>query len=363
MADITLRGVTRMSGRRYLLDNVDTTMRDGDLTVLFGDADSGKFTMLRVIAGVEKVNSGEVFVGGNPVTKLRGGRRDVAMVFEKQGLLPHKNIYDNIGFPLRMARIDKVEIARRVESAARRFGLDDILKKKPKKVSEEERHLVGIARAWVRHPAAYLFQAVNPKGGDVIRKRVLCEMQRLVKEDGATVIYATDDSTEALRISDKIIVMSYGAVAQAGSPHRIYRRPADCDIAELFGKPPINLLAGEVISHADGLATVHLAGGSEVVLPAYAKSSLVGAEITLGIRPLHIRLTEEESNMIDGRIIEKRLKGDKTILQLDTPDGEIAVTAGEVDSDWVRLHLPPDYCILFDATRDLIRNEPPKVRT
>ena len=363
MADLVLRGVTRMSGRRYILDNVDMTMRDGDLTVLFGDSDSGKFTTLRVIAGVEKTNSGEVFVGGNLVNKLRGGRRDVAMVFEKQGLLPHRNIYDNISFPLRMAKIDKVEIAQRVEAAARRFGLENILKKKPKKVSEEERHLIGIARAWVRHPAAYLFQAVNPKSGDGTRKRVVREMQRLVKEDGATVIYATDDSTEALKISDKIIVMSYGAVAQAGSPQRIYRRPADRDIAELFGKPPINLLPGQVVSHANGLAAVRLTGGSEVVLPAYANYSLVGAEITLGIRPPHIRLEDSDGNTIDGRIIEKRLKGDKTILQLDTPEGEIAAIAGEVNSDWVRLHLPPAFCILFDANNDLIRNEPLKVRT
>ena len=363
MADIVLRGVTRISGRRYLLDNVDMSIRDGDLTVLFGDADSGKFTTLRVIAGVEKVNRGEIFVGGNSVTKLKGGRRDVAMVFEKQGLLPHKNVYDNISFPLRMAKIDKEEIARRVESAACRFGLGDIIKKKPKKVSEEERHLIGIARAWVRHPAAYLFQAVNPKGGDIIRKRIIREMRRLVKEDGATVVYATDDSEEALRISDKIIVMSYGVVAQAGSPQLIYRRPADCDIAGLFGMPPINLLSGEVLSHSDGFATIRLAGGSELVLSAYSKFSLEGSEITLGIRPQHIRVEEADSNIFEGRVIEKRLKGDKSILQLDTPEGEIAAIAGEVDSNWVRLHLPPDCCILFDANCDLIRNRPPRTCT
>ncbi len=363
MADIALRGVSRTSGRRYLLDNVDAIMRDGQLTVLFGDADSGKVTTLRVIAGVEKVNSGEVFVAGRPVTKLKSGRRDVAMVFEKQGLLPHKNVQENIAFPLRMAKMDKDEIARRVAAAARRFGLDEILAKKPKKVSEEQRHLIGIARAWVRQPAAFLFQAINPKGGVEIRKRVIEEMQRLVKEEGATVIYATDDSGEALRIADKIIVMSFGAVAQAASPKRLYRRPADIDIAELFGAPPINLLAGEITAHEDGIARVRLAGGSEFAVPAHAKSSLAGAPVTLGIRPPHIRLEEAENNMIEGRVIEKRLKGDKSILQLEIPDGEVTAITGEVDTDRLRLHFPADYCILFDSKGDTIRDKPPKARS
>ena len=362
MADIALRGVTRMSGRRYLLDNVDMTMRDGDLTVLFGDADCGKFTALRAIAGVEKISSGEIFVAGNPVSKLKGGKRDVAMVFEKQGLLPHKTVRDNIAFPLRMAKLDKDESARRVAAAARRFGLEEILAKKPKKVSEEERHLIGIARAWVRRPAAYLFQAVNPKGGAEIRRRVVREMRRLVKEEGATIVYATDNSGEALRLADKIIVMSFGAVAQAASPQRIYRRPADIDIAELFGTPSINLLAGEVTAHEDGTARLRLSGGSEIAVPAHVKSSLGGEQITLGIRPPHITLDETQSNKIEGRVIEKRLKGDKTILQLDTPEGEIAAVAGEIDSDRVRLHLPPDYCILFDSKGNIVRSKPPKTR-
>ena len=362
MAEIALRDVSSVSGRRYLLDHVDITMRDGELTAIVGDQDSGKVSALRVIAGIDKVSSGDVFVDGAAVTKLKGGKRDVAMVFEKQGLLPHKNVFDNIAFPLRMAKVDKAEAHERVHAAARRFGLEDILDRKPKKLSEEQRHMIDIARAVVREPAAFLFQAVQPKGGAEIRKQVVREMVRLVREDGATVIYATDDGAEALRIADKVIVMAFGAVAQSGSPKQIYRWPADKDIAELFGSPPINLLPGRIISHTDGVARVQLEGGSEVSLPAYAKLPLLNSDVTLGIRPPHIKLTNAADNNIAATVRQKRISGGKSILELDTPEGEIVALIEDTEASELTLHLPADYCLLFDSKGDAIRRTAPKVR-
>ena len=357
MAEITLRGVTKIMSRRYLLDNVDMTMRDGELTVLFGDAECGKITTLKAIAGIDKISSGEIYVGGTAVSGFKGGRRDVAMVFEKQGLLPHKNVYDNIAFPLHMAKVDKAKIRERVHAAARRFGLENVLTKRPKRVSEEQRHLIGIARAVVRDPAAYLFQSIQPKGGPKIRKRVMKEMVRLVLEDGATVIYATDDSAEALRIADKVIVMSFGAVAQIGTPKQIYRRPADRDIAELFGMPPINLLAGEIVDHVDGLARVRLVGGSEISVPAFAKLPLSGNEVTLGIRPPHIKFADAESNTFSAQVLQKEISNGKTILHLDSPEGEITAMAEEVEAEDVILHLPPEFCLLFNTNGRAIRRK------
>jgi ABC-type sugar transport system ATPase subunit len=363
MAEIALRGVSSTSGRRYLLDDVNITLRDGELTAIVGDQDSGKVTILRVIAGIEKVASGDVFVGGEPVTKTKGGRRDVAMVFEKQGLLPHKNVFDNIGFPLRMAKVDKAEARDRIHAAARRFGLEGVLNRKPKKLSELQRHMIGIARAAVREPAAFLFQAVQPKGGDDIRKQVVKEMVRLVRKDGATVVYATEDSAEALRIADRVIVMSFGAVAQVGTPKQIFRRPADKDVAELFGSPPINLLPGKVISQSDGMAQVRLAGGSEISLPAYAKESLVNSDVTLGIRPSHIKLDAETPNSFAARVGQKSLVNGKAILELETPEGEITAVVSDVEATDITLYLPADYCILLDSKGTLIRRAPRKPRS
>ena len=362
MAEIALRGVSCTSGRRYLLDNVNITMRDGELTAIVGDQDSGKVTALRAIAGIEKISGGDVFVGGASVTGLKGGRRDVAMVFEKQGLLPHKNVFDNIAFPLRMAKVDKAEARRRVQIAARRFGLQDVLDKKPKKLSEMQRHMIGIARAVVRKPAAYLFQAVQQKGGAEIRKLVVREMVRLVREDGATVIYATDDSAEALRIADKVIVMSFGEVAQSGSPKQIYRRPADKDIAELFGSPPINLLAGKIISETDGMVRVRLEGGTEISLPAYAKKPLIDTEITLGIRPPHIKLADGSENSIAATVLQKHISGGKSILELDSVEGEITALIEDTEAGDIQIYLPADFCLLFDSKGTTIRRKPPKPR-
>lgn len=360
MAEIALRGVSKISSRRYVLDHVDMTMRDGELTAIVGDADSGKIAALKVIAGIDKVSSGDVFIGGRAATNIKGGKRDVAMVFEKQGLLPHKNVFDNIAFPLRMAKVDKEVTRERVHAAAQHFDLEDVLTRKPKKLNAAQRHMIGIARAVVRAPAAYLFQAVQSKDGPDIRKQIVAEMVRLVREDGATVIYATDDSAEALRIADRIIVMSFGTVAQSGSAKQIYRRPVDTDVAELFGTPPINLLPGEVVAHSDGVARVRLVGGSEFSVPAYAKSSLVDKAVTLGIRPPHMRLENAEDNIIPATIRQKSLRGGKSVLELDTPEGDITASVEEVEADKITLYLPPDYCLLFDSEGRAIRRKPPK---
>ena len=157
--------------------------------------------------------------------------------------------------------------------------------------------------------------------------------------------------------------MAFGAVAQSGSPQKIYRRPADTDIAELFGAPPINLLPGKITAHSDGLALVRLDGGSEISLPAFAKSSLLDARVTLGIRPAHVKLEETESNNIQAAIRRKTISNGKSILELDTPEGEIIASVDEVEKGDVTLHLPADYCLLFDSEGRLIRRRPPASRT
>jgi ABC-type sugar transport system ATPase subunit len=188
-------------------------------------------------------------------------------------------------------------------------------------------------------------------------------MVRLVRKDGATVVYATEDSAEALRIADRVIVMSFGAVAQVGTPKQIFRRPADKDVAELFGSPPINLLPGKVISQSDGMAQVRLAGGSEISLPAYAKESLVNSDVTLGIRPSHIKLDAETPNSFAARVGQKSLVNGKAILELETPEGEITAVVSDVEATDITLYLPADYCILLDSKGTLIRRAPRKPRS
>lgn len=352
MVEIALRGVEMAIGRKYVLDRVDMTMRDGELTALVGSAESGKTSALKAIAGTAKIAAGEVFIGGRLVNKLRAGRRDVATVFESHGLLPHKNAYENIAFPLRMARLDKRTIDERVRAAAERFGLVEVLDVKPKKLSESQRHLVGLARAVVRQPVAYLFQDAPPGGNDDLRRSMREEMRRL-RDEGATVVFATEDGDRARTIADRIIVMAWGRVQQSGSPRRIYERPANTIVAEYFGAPHMNLLPAAVTDCSEAGLRVRIFGDAEVTVPVEPDDALVGETLTLGIRPEHIALCRNSQQGIIAHISQKSLKGNNVVLELALGGSTItALVPSDADlgvAGPVSLHLPPEHCVLFDT--------------
>ena len=348
MADVVLRGVTKISSRRYVLDHVDAVMPDGKLTAIFGDRESGKLTTLKVIAGIEKITSGDIFIDGIQVTHKKSGDRNVAMVFEKQGLLPHKDVFQNIMFPLRLAKVNKRLAENHVLGVAKRFGLETVLDKKPKKLTENQRHLIGIARAVVRKPGAYLFQAVQDTSGVSIRKTVVKEMKKLVREDGCTVIYATDNSSEALRIADKIIVMSFGEIAQSGSPSKLYNHPNHIRIAKLFGSPKINTLQGRLLDHIDNIARVQLLSGTEIVVPATSEGLPKGMMVTVGSRPSQVQFEGEVNSVKRATIMQKHMGKKRCVVEFETPDGDITVSGSE-PNNITSLCLPPERCMLFDS--------------
>lgn len=360
MAAVALRGVTKISSRRYVLDHVDAVMPDGKLTAIFGDRESGKLTALKVIAGIDKVTSGDIFIDGIRVTQKKSGDRNVATVFEKQGLLPHKNVFQNIMFPLRLAKVNKQLAENHVLDVAQRFGLEEVLDKRPKKLTETQRHLVGIARAVVRNPGAYLFQAIRDTSGGSIRKTVIKEMKNLVREDGSTIIYATDNSSEAFQIADKIIVMSFGEVAQSGSPSKLYNHPNHLSIAELFGSPKINTLQGKLLDHMDNIARVQLISGTEIMVPTNSKVLFKGMLVTVGVRPSQVQFEGEINRVKHAMIMQKNMGKKKCIVEFETPDGDITASGNEPDNV-TSLYLPPERCMLFDPDGNALMDRP-KIR-
>ncbi len=280
-ADVVLRGVTRYLRKDMVLDDVDVTMPAGKLSVLLGDAKACGRTMLKAIAGVDKIHYGAILVGGRDVTKVKAGRRDVAMVFRSDSLLPHKTVYHNIAFPLRLAEFDKRTIDERVRDVAAYFGFDDLLDKKPKRLSELQRYRISIARALVRDPAVYLFERPTPDHADAVAL-VTGEMRRLREEHGRTVVYATDRLDEARALGEWVVVLDGITVAQAGTLDDIHARPATVDVASMF---EARLRRGVITEVDGGRASVRLKGGVTLSLPIDPQGALAGERVTLSEWP------------------------------------------------------------------------------
>ena len=349
MAAISLRNATKISSRRYILDNINLSIKDGQLTVIYGDKNSGKVSALRAIAGIDNLSSGDVFIDEVRQTKIKSGRRNVATVFEKQGLLPHKNVFENIALPLRLSKVPKPEIERRVKLASSRFDLDKYLNTKPKRLTELQRHLVGIARAYVRSPGAYLFQAIQAGKEPDVKKQVIKEMVRLVKEDQATVVYATDSSREALQIADRIAILSFGELVQIGTKHQIYSLPVDTSVAKIFGTPRINLFPGKILSSDENALEIILQGGTKIFLArSYVQTPDIGDHIILGIRPRSIELRRESNNSIEVNVQEKRALKNRFYTLMDSSEGDIRVVSENIDSPIENVHFPSKNCLLFD---------------
>ena len=365
MANITLRGVVAAGDRRVVLDGVDLDIRDGEVTALLGAADCGKLTLLKAIAGIVKIAAGEVTIDGRAVDKLKAGRRNVAMVFQPPSLLPHKSVFDNIAFPLRMAKRASAAIERDVRAAAARCGVADVLDKKPKKLTEEQRRRVDLARALVRQPGAYLIQPPSGKNAEEGRAWMRRQIVQLHREQDATIIYATEDKAEALRLADRIVLMDAGTVRQVGAPAALLDRPANLFVAKYFGAPPMNLLAAVITATGEAGVTVRLSGGETLTLPLAPGVGLVGEHVTLGVRANHVTLgaqTKSDTALVEAKLQNIEQKRGKTRLRTQSEAGLLrAVVPGEVAAkpgDIVSLALPLARCHLFDDAGEAFKPRP-----
>ncbi len=285
MARVTLRGVEKRFGPVLAVAELDLEIRDREFVTLLGPSGCGKTTTLRVIAGLEKPTRGEVYFDDEPMTHLPANHRDIAMVFQSYALYPHMTAAENIGFPLKMMRVPKDHIRRRVDQAAQRLGIPDLLQRKPRELSGGQRQRVALGRALVRDPAVYLLDEPLSNLDAQLRLQTRAELKRLHLELQRTFIYVTHDQTEALTLSDRIAVMSRGTLQQFGTPHEVYHRPRNLIVANFIGNPPMNLLRGQLTTErgrltfqGPGIAY----GLADEVAGALARRS--GA-VTLGVRP------------------------------------------------------------------------------
>src|SRR3712207_6337935 len=290
MAEVTMEDVTKVYGEDVVaVRNMNLDIPDGEFVVFVGPSGCGKSTALRMIAGLEDISSGKVFIGDSVVNDLPPRERDIAMVFQNYALYPHMNVRENMGFALKLRKMDKSEINRRVEEAARMLSIERFLDRKPKALSGGQRQRVALGRAIVREPKAFLMDEPLSNLDAKLRVQMRAEISRSQRDVGVTTIYVTHDQVEAMTMGDKVAVMRLGVLQQLDAPQNLYRRPANLFVAGFIGSPAMNLVEGRVERDGDGLAVTF--GGNRLTIdpsvmehrPALA--GYVDRPAILGIRP------------------------------------------------------------------------------
>jgi ABC-type sugar transport system ATPase subunit len=287
VANVDVRQVRKIFGKVEVIHGIDLAFRDGELAVLVGPSGCGKSTLLRMIAGLESVSDGEIVIGDRVVNDLPPRDRDIAMVFQDYALYPHKSVYDNMAFGLKMRGSPASEIEARVKEAADILQIGHLLERKPGQLSGGQRQRVAMGRAIVRRPKVFLFDEPLSNLDAQLRGEVRVEIKKLHQRFGTTIIYVTHDQVEAMTLADRIAVLKGGHLEQLASPHEIYNRPASRFVAGFMGSPPMSF--ARVTVGADGRTLTMPDGGT---LPAPGTFA-AGRKLEAGFRPEHVRLGDQ----------------------------------------------------------------------
>jgi multiple sugar transport system ATP-binding protein len=304
MAEIVLDHIVkRYPDGALAVDDFNLEIADGEFIILVGPSGCGKSTTLNMVAGLEDITAGKLIIDGQVVNDKAPKDRDIAMVFQSYALYPHMTVAENMGFPLRLAGVDKATIKQKVGEAAEMLELTQHLDRKPSNLSGGQRQRVAMGRAIVRQPKAFLMDEPLSNLDAKLRVQMRTQIARIQKSLGTTTLYVTHDQTEAMTLGDRVVVMRGGVVQQVGSPAHLYARPRNLFVAGFIGSPSMNFLPGRL----DGAGTVATALG-EAQLPDRLRQALGGAgdrEVIIGIRPEHF----EEASLV----------GDKPGATFDAP--------------------------------------------
>jgi multiple sugar transport system ATP-binding protein len=291
MATVTFRGATRIypKTKRKAVDQLNLEIRDGEFLVLVGPSGCGKTTSLRMLAGLEEVDEGEILIDDKDVVNLPPRSRDIAMVFQNYALYPHMNVAENMGFALKIARLPKAEIASRVQEAAKILDLEEYLKRKPGQLSGGQRQRVAMGRAIVRQPRVFLMDEPLSNLDAKLRVATRSEIASLQRRLGVTTVYVTHDQVEAMTMGDRVAVMKDGVLQQCDTPRVLYDSPVNAFVAGFIGSPAMNLIQGR--TDPGGI----ILGDTVIPTPDTLKQSAgpIGTTVTVGLRPEAIELTSE----------------------------------------------------------------------
>ncbi len=356
MADININSVNKYFGDVHVIKDISLDVKSHSFTVLVGPSGCGKSTMLRMIAGLEDINSGTVSIDGQVVNDLPPKQRNIAMVFQSYALYPHMTVFDNMAFGLKLEKRSKDEINDRVLEAARILQIEDYLQRKPKQLSGGQRQRVAIGRAITRKPKVFLFDEPLSNLDAALRVQMRVELAKLHDQLNATMIYVTHDQTEAMTLADDIVVLDEGIVSQKGTPMELYNHPANLFVGGFIGSPKMNFISTKIVSKNNNGTEVDLFGSSKLMIPKISNSASEGDEVALGIRPEHLLVNQDGDASWEGKVFVVEKLGSGTFLYLEK-DGDPLVVEAEGDSkikvgDTIKVSFTGLKCHLFDTSNN-----------
>lgn len=333
MTTLSIRNLTKRYGNLTALENFSLEIDSGEFMVLLGPSGCGKTTVLRCIAGLTDISSGEIYIGDEIVNKLPPKDRDVAMVFQNYSLYPHMNVYDNIAFPLKMRKTDKNQINDRVQEIASLLNINNLLKRRPKEISGGQMQRVALGRALVREPKVFLMDEPLSNLDAKLRTEMRIEIKKLQKKVAITTLYITHDQAEAMSMADNVAIMEAGKMLQLGSPQKVYNEPANQFVGSFIGNPPMNFLKFRVVREKymflkpDNGDSDKNDNKSMVQVPAVLSTIIDRTReenIVLGIRPKDITVLRNNEGF-DGL----KLKGEVTYIELYGDDSVAELKLGQ----------------------------------
>jgi len=356
MATLDLNSITKSFGAAQVLSGIDLAIRDKEFVVFVGPSGCGKSTLLRIIAGLEAATTGQILIDGTDVSGAAPVDRGISMVFQSYALYPHLSIYENIAFPLRVARLPEAEVKQKVARAADILQLTEKLSLKPGQLSGGQRQRVAIGRSIVRNPKVFLFDEPLSNLDAALRGEMRVELSALQRDLDATMVYVTHDQVEAMTMAHRIVVLNKGRIEQFGTPMELYHHPATRFVATFIGQPNMNLLPATVTgTGTEGLA-VELHGGSRMTLPVETGSARPGDKVDVGVRPENLKLGQGLAMRL--RVLERL--GGTAIAYGQMPDGLriCAALPGDTtvhEGEEVGLTFTPADAHVFDAEGRVMR--------
>jgi len=354
MASVSLRGVKKSFQDTEILHGVDIEIAEGSFTVLVGPSGCGKSTLLRMLAGLEEVTTGEIYIGDKCVNTMQPKERDIAMVFQNYALYPHMTVRDNMAFSLMLAKASKEDRETRVQRAAEILGLTELLERYPRQLSGGQRQRVAMGRAIVRDPQVFLFDEPLSNLDAKLRVQMRTEIKALHQRLKTTSVYVTHDQIEAMTMGDQIVVMRDGIVEQIGGPIDLYENPVNTFVAGFIGSPAMNLLPGR-LRHENGQTAIELRDGIRILVRTYIVGQ-DGQEALFGTRPEHLIIDDSGQLSVTANVVEPT--GAETFITGElsgTPmsivfHDRLDIKPGQI----LRLRPAVDQCHLFDAKTGLV---------